>query len=245
MNSSGQLANATAYVAEVLRDEILTGQLHGGAPVRENEVAERLGVSRTPVREAVGSLVAEGLLIKIGNRTAHVFRPSLAELQEIYEIRIPLESLAARLACQSPDKQFLADLENAWKALSQAEQGMDWSVKHEAFHLCLVRGSRRPRLESLVRTLRVQSEPYVRFAIASDSGFRQKAENDHAEIVRLAKACDAKAMERLVCNHLTRTSKHVSALLTEHQVPAVSGFAVPNRSSEARPRKRLDAKRST
>jgi DNA-binding GntR family transcriptional regulator len=239
------LANATTYVAEALRDEILNGQLHGGAPVRENELAERLGVSRTPVREAVSRLVAEGLLIKTGNRTAHVFRPSLAELLEIYEIRIPLESLAARLACESPDKKFIADLEHAWKVLSQAEQGMDWSAKHEAFHLCLVRGSGRPRLESLVRTLRVQSEPYVRFAIASDSRFRQKAEDDHAQIVTLAKAGEAKAMERLMRNHLSNTSKHVSALLTRHQVPVVSGFAVPNQSSDVRPRKRVDAKRAT
>lgn len=205
--------NAAEQVATTLREEILTGQLQGGIPVREQDVAERLGVSRTPVREAVGRLVAEGLLIKDGNKTAHVFRPTLADLLEIYEIRIPLESLAARLSCEAADATFVAELEKARKALTKAEPGTDWSMKHEAFHLLVARGSGRRRLESLVRTLRVQSEPYLRFAIASDGQFPVRAQHDHDEIVTLVKNGDGKALERLVRHHLQATSKHVSTLL--------------------------------
>jgi len=222
--------NAAAYVAGILREEILSGQLLGDAPVREYEVAERLGVSRTPVREAVSTLVAEGLLIKGGNRTAQVFRPSLPELLELYDIRIPLEGHAARLACEDPSESFLTELESAWEELSKTEQGIDWFVRHEAFHLCFARGSGRPRLESLVRTIRAQSEPYVRFAITSDTAFRQRATNDHSEMVRLAKAADGKAAERLMRRHLEATRKHVAALLAQ-QMPSLSGFALPTRQS--------------
>lgn len=237
MSSGVQTANAAAHVAAILRDEILTGQLQGGAPVREHEVADRLGVSRTPVREAVSRLVAEGLLIKDGNRTAHVFRPSLTELLEIYEIRIPLESLAARFACEEADKAFVAELEKAGRALQNADLGIDWSIKHEAFHLLVARGSRRPRLESLVRTLRAQSEPYVRFAVASDDQLRHRAQHDHAEIIRLIKEGDGKAIERLVKNHLQATVKRVSALLSQHPGLSASGFAFPGPAVEPRSRR--------
>lgn len=211
---------AAEQVTAALRGEILGGRLQGGSPVREQDIAEQLGVSRTPVREAVSRLVAEGLLIKTGNRTAHVFRPSLAELLEIYEIRTPLESLAARLACTAADEAFLGRLDAAGRALDEARPGRDWSAAHEAFHLCLVAGSGRPRLEALVRTLRVQSEPYVRFALAFDADFGDRARRDHEEIVRLARARAADELEALVRRHLEATSSRVSALLESHQVPS-------------------------
>lgn len=210
---------ATNQVVAALRAEILGGRLPGGAPVREQDVAERLAVSRTPVREAVSRLVAEGLLIKDGNRTAHVFRPSAADLVEIYEIRVPLESLAARLACAEGDEAFLDRLDAAGRVLTGSTPGVDWSAKHEAFHLCLVAGSRRPRLEALVSTLRVQSEPYVRFAVAFDADLAERARRDHEDIVRLARARAADELEALVRRHLEATSSRVSALLQNHQVP--------------------------
>jgi DNA-binding GntR family transcriptional regulator len=207
--------SAAEQVVALLREQILNGQLPGGAPVREQDVAAQLGLSRTPVREAVGRLVAEGLLIKDGNKTAHVFRPSLAELLEIYEIRAPLESMAARLTCEAADKDFVRDLERAGKALENAEPGMAWSRQHEAFHLLLARGGGRRRLELMVTMLRVQSEPYVRFAVAGDHQFPQRAQHDHEEIVRLVASGDGKGLERLVRNHLLATSKQVSNLLAQ------------------------------
>jgi DNA-binding GntR family transcriptional regulator len=213
--STGTALNAAGHVAAVLREEVLTGRLHGGAPVREQDVAERLGVSRTPVREAVGRLVAEGLLMKDGNKTAHVFRPSLADLLEIYELRIPLESMAARLTCEAGDQAVVADLERAGRALAGAEPGIDWSMKHEAFHLIVARAGGRRRLEALVTTLRVQSEPYVRLAVSSDGAFPRRAQHDHEEILRLVRAGDGKALERLVRDHLQATTKQVASLLAK------------------------------
>lgn len=235
MSTVGRGSNAAQQVAARLREEIFTGQLHGGSPLPEHELADRLGVSRTPVREAVGSLVAEGLLVKDGNRTAHVFRPSLAELLEIYEIRIPLESLAARLACEAADPRFLADLEAARRELDDAAPGIDWSIKHEQFHQLVDRQSGRPRLASLVRTLRVQSEPYVRFAMASDNRFRQQAQHDDSAIVRLVRDRNGKGMERLIKNHLESTSKQVSTLLSQRQLPALSEFSLPGRQPDLVP----------
>lgn len=214
MERGPEAGGATERVASTLRREILGGQLAGGTPIREHDLALRLGVSRTPVREAVGRLVAEGLLVKNGNRTAHVFRPSSTDLMEIYEIRAPLEGLAARLACVAADHGFLDRLEVAGQLLADAAPGLDWFARHEEFHLCLAAGSGRLRLEGLVRTLRVQSEPYVRFAVASDSGLAERARQDHLDIVRLVKAGAADDLEDLVQRHLAATSTRVAALLT-------------------------------
>ncbi len=227
MATSAPTGNAADHAVAILREEILAGQLPGGAPVREHELARRLGMSRTPVREAVGRLVAEGLLMKDGNRTAHVFRPSLAELLEVYEIRIPLESLAARLACEAAHDSFVEELTRRGDELDKAEAGVSWSIKHEEFHVCLARGSGRPRLTSMVQALRVQSEPYVRFAVSSDNQIRRRAKHDHAEIVELVTARNGKALERLVSGHLSATRDSVSELLHQHQTPEASGFLLP------------------
>ncbi|MDT7705084.1 MAG: hypothetical protein QOG20_691 [Pseudonocardiales bacterium] len=219
MQAGPEPRSATERVVSALRAEILGGQLAGGAPVREHDLAQRLRVSRTPVREAVGRLVAEGLLVKNGNRTAHVFRPSAADLLEIYEIRGPLEGLAARLACTAADEEFVERLDAAGRVLNDAAPGLDWLARHEAFHLCLAAGSARPRLEALVRILRVQSEPYVRFALAFDAGLAGRARQDHLDIVRLTRAGAADALEELVRRHLTATSTRVAALLAETDPP--------------------------
>ena len=81
-------ASTTALVG--LRAALAQGQLRGGDPVLEEEWANRLGVSRTPIRTAVGVLAAEGLLVKRG-RQVYVFQPSLSDLIEVYEIRKALE----------------------------------------------------------------------------------------------------------------------------------------------------------
>jgi DNA-binding GntR family transcriptional regulator len=205
--------SAVATVAATLREEILAGKLPGGAPVREHDVSKRLNVSRTPVREAVTMLVADGLLVKDDGRTAHVFRPSWSELLEIYEMRIPLESMAARMACQNADAAFDDEIAQAHTALVAAQSGPEWSACHEEFHLCLARGSRRMRLVSVLRTLRAQSEPYVRFAVTLDDDLRSSARRDHEEIVELVHARDPVGLESVVRRHLGATTKRVEALL--------------------------------
>lgn len=158
-------------------------------------------------------LVADGLLVKDDGRTAHVFRPSWSELLEIYEMRIPLESMAARMACENADAAFDDEIARAHADLVAAHPGPEWSARHEEFHLCLARGSRRTRLVSVLRTLRAQSEPYVRFAVTLDDDLRRSARRDHEEIVELVHSREAEALESVVRRHLGATTQRVEALL--------------------------------
>jgi DNA-binding GntR family transcriptional regulator len=204
-----------------VRQGIFVGHLRGGDPVREEVVARELGVSRTPVREAIGRLIAEGILTKDGNRSAVVFKPSVQDLLEIYEIREPLETLAASLAADQATDAFTGELRAQFAELQSAPVGMDWMRAHEAFHLKIFSGGNRSRLLVLIQALRAQSEPYVRFATQVDSRFRERSMAQHADMVAAIQARDRRAMERLVRKHLAATSARVTELLE-------SGLLIPS-----------------
>jgi DNA-binding GntR family transcriptional regulator len=200
---------------KALRAEIATGQLRPGDSVAEEDVAKRLGISRTPVRDAIGRLVAEGLLTKDDNRTAHVFRPSLPELLEIYEIRLPLEILAATLAAESASEGLHARLQQKFDEFRGGPVDHAWIMHHEEFHLTLYSGSGRMQLLDVIAGLRRRSEPYVRFAMKVDVKFRERSQSHHSEMVATILAGDPKRMERLVRKHLKSTTDRVSELLNE------------------------------
>jgi len=212
------LAPATSAADDALADlrwQIASGYLRPGDSVAEEDLAKRLGMSRTPVREAIGRLVSEGLLTKDGNRTARVFRPSLEDLLEIYEIRLPLEILAATLAAEKADESLHAALTQRFSELRDKPVDQTWIMNHEEFHLTLFSGSGRNHLLEVIAGLRLRSEPYVRFAIRVDSKFRERSQTHHAAMIDALAAREPKRMERLVRNHLTHTTERVTELLKE------------------------------
>lgn len=206
--------SAVDHAVRNIRDQILMGELRGGDVVGEEEVANRLGLSRTPVREAIGRLVAEGILVKNGSRrSVQVFKPSLQELLEIYEIRLPLEILAARSAAEQASDTFVRSIEGQFSEFRDERLSREWMLKHEQFHLGIFAGSNRPRLMSVLRGLRAQSEPYVRFAVQVDPKFRERSQSHHAAMVTALAERNGKQMERLVRRHLAGTTQRVSELL--------------------------------
>ena len=107
---SGSPPTRAGAVAEKLRRLIQSGEIAPGSRLRQNELAERFGVSTTPVREAFAELAREGIVRLDAHRGATVFRPSLDELIEIYEIRGALEPLATELAAARATDDELAEL---------------------------------------------------------------------------------------------------------------------------------------
>src|SRR5689334_5025020 len=91
-----EMPNSSDAVASALRDAILRGALPGGAHLRQEELATRMGVSRLPVREALRQLHGEGLVTLAPNRGAEVVALAPDEVHEIYDIRIALETMALR-----------------------------------------------------------------------------------------------------------------------------------------------------
>lgn len=200
-------------VTERLRQLIASAVLRPGDLVREGEVATRLGVSRTPVREAIARLVAEGLITKEGNRTAKVFYPSLQEIVEIYEIRMPLEILAARVAATRVDEAFSAHLNLLLDRVLTSDGR--WIANHEEFHTAIFAQSGRAVLTDLLRSLRARSEPYIRLAVHADPKLQEQSKLDHVAISQALVEGDPQRVERLVRRHLNRTLGRLETLLSE------------------------------
>jgi DNA-binding GntR family transcriptional regulator len=205
-------ATAAELAIAHIREAIVTGALRGDDPVYEEEWASRLGISRTPVREAIQELVARGVLTRNG-RTAHVFRPSLTELLEIYDIRLPLEQLAASRCAEVADQTLIGDLEERFAKIRDPRSDSDWYADHEAFHMRLFEGSQMPRLTMLIQSLRAQSEPYVRLAVHVDHEFRHNSRIQHSSLVEAVRRHDPDLAAATVKEHLETTRRKLSDIV--------------------------------
>ena len=149
---------------EVMRERILNGQMPGGSPVRQDTVADELGVSKIPLREALTRLEQDGLVISFPNRGFIVRSMSADEAEEVFELRLKLEPDAAARACLKVDK---ADREAAQTALDALERdtwpgGVQNVVLNRQFHMALVRPGVGLVTGQFVERLNILAERYVR-----------------------------------------------------------------------------------
>lgn len=150
-------------VFQTLREAILRGTLHPGDRLMEVALAERLGVSRTPVREALRMLEQEGLVVNTPKRGASVSGMSVKDMEDVMEIRETLEELAVRLACERIDKEGI-------KELAVRKQEFEDSLKKgelseiaacdERFHDVIFSAAKNPRLVGMLENLRSQIYRY-------------------------------------------------------------------------------------
>jgi DNA-binding GntR family transcriptional regulator len=207
-------------LAARLRDDIRSGRISPGSRLRQLEIADRFKVSTTPVREAFATLEREGLVVSAPHRGVVVFRPTITDLQETYEIRIPLESLAIELAVPNMTDEDLAELESFLRQMQAAKDDRGrYNELNAAFHARMYRCARRPKLERIIADLREASAAYLRlYATISPS-----AEDTHAEHTAIVAACRAKAPKRAakaMTKHLQHTVDFVSKNLREAEAEA-------------------------
>ena len=112
-------------VFNTLRQAILKGELEPGERLMEIQLADRLGVSRTPIREAIRKLELEGLVLMIPRKGAEVAKISEKSLRDVLEVRRSLEELAIELACQRMTEDDIKELEEAQEAFRSAIQSAD------------------------------------------------------------------------------------------------------------------------
>ena len=173
-------------VFKTLRQAILKGELEPGERLMEIQLADRLGVSRTPIREAIRKLELEGLVLMIPRKGAEVAKISEKSLRDVLEVRRSLEELAAELACQRMDAEALKDLEDAQKAFIQAvESGetMTMAEADEHFHDVIYMGTGNTRLVQILNNLREQMYRY-RLEYIKDADKRQILMVEHEHILK-------------------------------------------------------------
>jgi DNA-binding GntR family transcriptional regulator len=207
-------ATRTQAVAEVLRDEISRGVLEPGARLRQQDVAARLGVSTTPVREAFITLEREGLLVRDDYKGVVVFRPTLADLSENYELRIALEPLATELAASQLEPGDLRDLGTLLEAMGETNRSLEYLPLNHRFHMRIYRAARRPKLCGIIEDLRKAASAYATlFAVqVPDSA---ETQSEHEAIFDALAAGDRSRARSAMAAHLQHTLDVVSRRLAE------------------------------
>jgi DNA-binding GntR family transcriptional regulator len=206
--------NTTAkVVAGMLRDQIQEGGLAPGTRLRQNEVAQRFGVSTTPVREAFAQLQAEGLVRIDPHRGAVVFHPTAEDLLEYYEIREVLESLAVTHAIDGLTPQIAKELNELIDRMRRTTDARRWLRLNDEFHLKLYECAKRPHLNSLIDNLRDASTPYIYMFVASRKPSDQ-ANGEHQEILDACVRGDMRAAQRAIRDHLRHASGELAQQLS-------------------------------
>jgi DNA-binding GntR family transcriptional regulator len=162
-------------IIDRLRNAILRGDLRPGQKLDQSELAEALGVSRSPIREALRTLSAEGLVEVIPHRGAIVAELSADELEEILILRGVLEGMAARLAVPKMDDERVKALQVVFEEMNRTIDPDRWVELNHRFHQTIYQAANRPRLLSLINNLRNTITPYMRQYIASSGHIREVA----------------------------------------------------------------------
>ena len=189
-----------------LKDAILTGSLRPMERITENKVAASYGLSRTPVREAFRRLETEGLIQVVPQRGSFVSRPSVEDILEIYQIRMPLECMSARLAAERIEDEQLLVLENLVSAERARTEGRnaERSLRASAeFHGVLYACTRNKRLATFLRDMQRQVHR-VRVLWPSTVARLEETWMEHAAILAALRARDGAAADRLMRQHLER-----------------------------------------
>jgi DNA-binding GntR family transcriptional regulator len=193
-----------------LRRAILQGELAPGTPVIEAELAQQLGSSRTPVREALRRLESEGLLEPRGLRGTVVRAVDRDEVECIFEVREALESLAARRAARRLSDDDLRALEADVAGMRAALDDPEEMERHDtAFHDRILASARGEVLARTLSELRDQLITY-RFLSLSDADRRRQTVEEHEAILAALRARDA-------ASAALRTAEHIAAARTAVQ----------------------------
>ncbi|GLB27219.1 GntR family transcriptional regulator [Lacrimispora xylanolytica] len=202
-------------VFNTLRQAILKGELAPGERLMEIQLAERLGVSRTPIREAIRKLELEGLVLMIPRKGAEVAKISEKSLRDVLEVRRSLEELAIELACQRMLPDAVEELEQRQEEFKNAVLNgnpMEIAETDEAYHDVIYKGTCNDRLIQMINNLREQMYRY-RLEYIKDEDKRQilLLEHDHIlEAVRRRKVEEAKeAMREHIDNQEITVSKNI------------------------------------
>jgi DNA-binding GntR family transcriptional regulator len=212
---------ARATVADVTTDQlrrlIISGELADGAPLRQDALAEELGVSRIPIREALSRLEGEGLAASSPHKGYVVTALSRDEISELFELRALLEPELIRAAIP---KMTTADLEQAEAVLASYNVDIDnadvpsWGEHNTRFHMALYSPSQRRKTIEIVRGLLVNTDRYTRLVLTLGTGVEQ-AKEDHGGLLELCRKKAVNQAAALAHDHIQRAHADLLELLDQ------------------------------
>lgn len=205
-------------VFNTLRQAILKGELAPGERLMEIQLADRLGVSRTPIREAIRKLELEGLVLMIPRKGAEVAKISEKSLRDVLEIRRSLEELAIELACQRMTDEDIQELELAqenFRTAIQTGDAMTMAETDEHYHDIIYNGTGNTRLVQIINNLREQMYRY-RLEYIKDSDKRQILVVEHDQILEAVRSRHVAQAKTAVREHIDNQEITVSKNIKEN-----------------------------
>ena len=189
----------------VLKSRILSGELSSDAPLKERDLAEEFGISRTPVREALRQLVSEKLVRIVPNVGAFVGSFSWKDATEIFTVRKVLEAFAAQLTTPRLTAVQIAGLEKMLKKSGLAMKKGDASAYmkcDEEFHVCLNENCGNQHLTEMIRNVNDKTKlARLRLSLFQNKESTRLSLKEHKAILSCLKAKDAEGASRLVWQH--------------------------------------------
>ena len=193
-------------VLDTVRTRILTGELKPGSKINESDVASRLGISRSPVREAFRVLEREGLIVTLPRKGSYITDISLQDLRELFEIRVLLECYAIdsikKRASESPE-EIMSLIE---ELNSELLKGPDEFTVISGFHYNLIELSNNYRLIELYKILAVSLRRYQLIYLGK-GGQRGISLKDHKTIVDILKGGNYTYAKKFLRNHIRYVEK--------------------------------------
>lgn len=207
-------------VFESLREAIINGRLRPGERLMEIQLADEMGVSRTPVREAIRKLELEGFVVMVPRKGAYVAGISMKDIADVFEVRAALESLAAGLAAERITEEELEKLERSLVLVAESTEAQDLDSLITAdtdFHDILYAASRNEKLVQIVSNLREQIQRF-RMASLSSPGRMKVALEEHRKIVEALSARDIELAQNLARDHIENAENSMIDVIREEEV---------------------------
>ena len=212
---------ADAIVATI-EARILNGDYRPGTCLDERSLADEFGVSRTPIREALLRLIANGLTSENGRGSAVVRQPTVSTVLDAFLVVSELEGLAARQAARRITAPLMQDIEAANAACHRAADAGDidgFNAANMRFHDLIILAAQNQLLESQLKSARVFTFPYRHF-VTRFPGYMRGSVDQHAAICAAIKAGQAEAAHRQMQSHVNLQGEQISDLVRQIELEA-------------------------
>ncbi len=205
-------------VYDLLRDEILDLVLPPGSPIDEVQLAERFGMSRTPIREALVRLSGEGLIETLPNRSTMVSNIDFLNLNTLFDALVLMYRVTTRLAAQyhrPEDLVIIRGFHEDYAAAVQSRDTLAMIATNAAFHAAIADAGRNPYFTGLFRRLLDEARRILRLYYQSyEEQFPQRFVEEHAEIIAAIEARDVEAADRIGKAHAEQIVLQVQKLFS-------------------------------
>ena len=206
----------TEAAAAKIRQAIFDGKYGPGERLKQQGLARLFGYSVIPVREALHQLAAEGLVILDPQKGGRVVDLNSKRLEEIYQVRIHLESWAVSLAVRRMTPDAAARIEAILEKMERPDiTDSEWLALDQEFHDSLYASANQEVLRKMIANLRLSAEPYLRLDLAKVAGYAP-GRREHRRIFDACRRSDAKGAARHLAAHLRRVGKGLLAYLRRH-----------------------------